>query len=69
MPTYYIESLADPRLDPYRQFKRHNSTLWAGQLVAEGDKLTPRLIVLSRRDGAAVTGKRVAMELGAGDVV
>jgi tRNA G18 (ribose-2'-O)-methylase SpoU len=44
MPILRIESLSDPRLDPYRSLKATNATRWAGKFVAEGDKLVRRLL-------------------------
>lgn len=47
MPQYTIESLDDPRLEPYRQLKDTNRTRWFGRFVAEGEKLTQRLLASS----------------------
>jgi tRNA G18 (ribose-2'-O)-methylase SpoU len=44
MPRIEINSLADPRLEPYRQLKDTNQTRWAGRFVAEGEKLARRLL-------------------------
>lgn len=39
-----ITSLDDPRLDPYRNLKQSNLTRWSGIFIAEGEKLTRRLL-------------------------
>ncbi|HET6879172.1 MAG TPA: hypothetical protein VFI31_03390, partial [Pirellulales bacterium] len=39
-----ISSLDDRRLDPYRHLKQNNLTRWSGLFIAEGDKLTRRLL-------------------------
>lgn len=44
VPLVPVPSLADPRLDPYRNLKRTNDTRWADQFVVEGAKLTERLV-------------------------
>src|SRR5262245_33322957 len=47
MPVHIIESLDDPRLEPYRHLKDTNRTRWFGRFVAEGEKLTERLLASS----------------------
>jgi tRNA G18 (ribose-2'-O)-methylase SpoU len=47
VPQYIIDSLDDPRLEPYRQLKDTNRTRWFGRFVAEGEKLTQRLLANS----------------------
>jgi tRNA G18 (ribose-2'-O)-methylase SpoU len=49
MPEHMINSLEDPRLAPYRQLKDTNRTRWFGIFVAEGEKLTRRLLDSSCR--------------------
>jgi tRNA G18 (ribose-2'-O)-methylase SpoU len=44
MAVHEIESLDDPRLEPYRQLKDTNRTRGFGRFVAEGEKLTLRLL-------------------------
>lgn len=44
-----IESLDDPRLAPYRDLKDTNRTRWLDRFVAEGEKLTLRLLESSCR--------------------
>lgn len=44
MPLVRIDTLDDPRLDPYRHLKHTNATRRTGQFVVEGDKLTERLL-------------------------
>jgi tRNA G18 (ribose-2'-O)-methylase SpoU len=39
-----IASLDDQRLDPYRNLKQNNLTRWSGLFIAEGEKLTRRLL-------------------------
>lgn len=39
-----ITSLDDRRLDPYRNLKQSNLTRWSGLFIAEGEKLTRRLL-------------------------
>ena len=40
----YLNDLADPRLDPYRDLKQTNRTRWSGTFIAEGGKLVERLL-------------------------
>ncbi len=49
MPVHPIHSLDDPRLEPYRHLKDTNRTRWFGLFVAEGEKLTRRLLESSCR--------------------
>lgn len=44
MPVHAINSLEDPRLEPYRNLKDTNRTRWFDLFVAEGEKLTRRLL-------------------------
>jgi tRNA G18 (ribose-2'-O)-methylase SpoU len=44
MPVYHIDSLDDPRLDPYRNLRRSNRTRWSGQFIVEGHRVVRRLI-------------------------
>lgn len=44
MPTEVIESLDDPRLDPYRNLKSTNLTRWSNQFIAEGLLVVERLL-------------------------
>ena len=39
-----LDDLTDPRLDPYRSLKQTNETARRGMFIAEGDKLTRRLL-------------------------
>jgi tRNA G18 (ribose-2'-O)-methylase SpoU len=41
---FEITSLDDRRLDPYRSLKQSNVTRWSGLFIAEGEKLTRRLL-------------------------
>jgi tRNA G18 (ribose-2'-O)-methylase SpoU len=44
MPQVRINSLDDPRLEPYRHLKDTNRTRWASLFVCEGEKLVRRLL-------------------------
>jgi tRNA G18 (ribose-2'-O)-methylase SpoU len=44
MPLIPIESLDDPRLEPYRNLKRTNLTRWSDGFIAEGIRLVQRLL-------------------------
>jgi len=44
MPRILIESIDDPCLRPYRELNQRNLTRESGLFIAEGDKLTERLI-------------------------
>jgi tRNA G18 (ribose-2'-O)-methylase SpoU len=44
MPRIAIDDFDDPRLEPYREFNRRNLIRGSGLFIAEGDKLTERLI-------------------------
>ena len=44
MTVVSVQSLDDPRLEPYRNLKATNDTRWQRQLIAEGDKLVRRLL-------------------------
>lgn len=39
-----VTDLGDRRLDPYRNLKQSNLTRWSGLFIAEGEKLTRRLL-------------------------
>jgi tRNA G18 (ribose-2'-O)-methylase SpoU len=49
VPLHSIHSLDDPRLEPYRNLKDTNRTRWFDLFVAEGEKLTRRLLESSCR--------------------
>jgi tRNA G18 (ribose-2'-O)-methylase SpoU len=44
MPRFEVQSLDDPRLEPFRHLKDTNRTRWSSQFVAEGEKLVRRLL-------------------------
>jgi tRNA G18 (ribose-2'-O)-methylase SpoU len=44
MPRIAIDDLGDPRIAPYRELNQRNLTRGSGLFIAEGDKLTERLI-------------------------
>ncbi len=44
MARIFVNSIDDPRLAPYRELNQRNLTRVSGLFIAEGDKLTERLI-------------------------
>lgn len=44
MPRFFVDSLDDPRLAPYQQLKTSNLTRWSGLFIAEGWRVTQRLL-------------------------
>jgi tRNA G18 (ribose-2'-O)-methylase SpoU len=44
MPIIPVHSIDDPRLAPYRELNQRNLTRQSGLFIAEGDKVTERLI-------------------------
>ena len=44
MPRIPVHSIDDPRLAPYRELNQRNLTRQSGLFIAEGDKVTERLI-------------------------
>jgi len=44
MPIVPVDSVADPRLDLYRDLKTTNRNRWSGTFIAEGEKLVERLL-------------------------
>lgn len=44
MPAIPVDSIDDPRLAPYRELNQRNLTRHSGLFIAEGDKVTERLI-------------------------
>ncbi len=44
MPRETVNSIDDPRLEPYRNLKDTNRTRWSGRFIAEGEKLVRRLL-------------------------
>ena len=44
MPVVRIDSLADPKLEPYRHLKQTNLTRWSGRFIAEGKLVVERLL-------------------------
>jgi tRNA G18 (ribose-2'-O)-methylase SpoU len=57
MPTEVIESLDDPRLNPYRNLKSTNLTRWSNQFIAEGLLVVERLLA-SRFEVVSVVASR-----------
>ncbi len=62
MPTEIIESLDDPRLDPYRNLKSTNRTRWSNQFIAEGMLVVERLLASDFEVVSVVASRK--MELG-----
>ena len=58
MPAIEIDSLDDPRLDPYRHLKDTNRTRWASLFVAEGEKLVRRLLASEYEPASVLVGRR-----------
>jgi tRNA G18 (ribose-2'-O)-methylase SpoU len=52
-----IHSLDDPRLDPYRNLKQSNLTRWSGIFIAEGEKLTRRLLASDFETASVLLGR------------
>lgn len=44
MPCFIVDDIHDPRLSPYRELVKRKPSRRAGQFIAEGDKVTERLI-------------------------
>lgn len=59
-PISTIESLDDPRLDPYRDLKSSNLTRWSGRFIAEGAEVVRRLLA-SRLETESVLVKSSAI--------
>lgn len=59
MAIVEVESFDDPRLDTYRDLKRSNATRWAETFVAEGDKLTERLLGSDYEVKSLLVGRRL----------
>ncbi|MEC7597461.1 MAG: hypothetical protein VX936_03745, partial [Planctomycetota bacterium] len=43
-PRFNIETINDPRLDPYRDLKQSSRTRWKRFVIAEGWRVTERLL-------------------------
>jgi tRNA G18 (ribose-2'-O)-methylase SpoU len=73
MAEHFIDSLADSRLDPYRNVRQTNFTRWSGRFIAEGKLVVERLLtsglavesvlVSDRRRDAIATASRRDVEL------
>jgi tRNA G18 (ribose-2'-O)-methylase SpoU len=44
MPRIAIDSLDDPRIEPYRHLTTTNLTRWSGRFIAEGKRVVERLL-------------------------
>jgi tRNA G18 (ribose-2'-O)-methylase SpoU len=44
MPRLPIDSLHDPRIEPFRHVARTNLTRWSGRFIAEGKRVVRRLV-------------------------
>jgi tRNA G18 (ribose-2'-O)-methylase SpoU len=63
MPRIALESIDDPRLAPYRELKRSNLTRWSGLFIAEGEKVTRRLLESDYQIDSVLLGERFAATL------
>jgi tRNA G18 (ribose-2'-O)-methylase SpoU len=52
-----LRSLDDRRLDPYRNLKQSNLTRWSGLFIAEGEKLTRRLLASEFETASVLLGR------------
>ncbi|HEV3341201.1 MAG TPA: RNA methyltransferase [Pirellulales bacterium] len=52
-----IHSLDDRRLDPFRNLKQSNLTRWSGLFIAEGEKLTRRLLASDFETASVLLGR------------
>lgn len=60
MPQYWLDTLQDPRLEPYRHLKHTNVTRWSGRFIAEGRRVVERLLKSDFRvDSVLVSDKRL----------
>lgn len=63
MPLVRINSLDDPRLEPYRYLKDTNQTRWSGQFICEGEKLVRRLLASKFAVDSVLLGERFVERL------
>ena len=61
MPRVPIDDIDDPRLAPYRELNQRNLTRASGLFIAEGDKVTERLIA-SRFPVASLLAESIAAD-------
>jgi tRNA G18 (ribose-2'-O)-methylase SpoU len=64
MPLIRVNSLDDPRLEPYRHLKDTNRTRWEGLFVAEGEKLVRRLLASEFPVESVLLSERFEAQLG-----
>jgi tRNA G18 (ribose-2'-O)-methylase SpoU len=64
MPLTRINSLDDPRLEPYRNLKDTNRTRWEGLFIAEGEKLVRRLLASNFPVESVLLSDRFQAQLG-----
>lgn len=64
MPPIRINSLDDPRLEPYRHLKDTNRTRWADLFIAEGEKLVRRLLASDFEVESVLLSDRFEAQLG-----
>jgi tRNA G18 (ribose-2'-O)-methylase SpoU len=64
MPPIRINSLDDPRLEPYRHLKDTNRTRWASLFVVEGEKLVRRLLASDFPVASVLLSDRFEAQLG-----
>ncbi len=63
MPVEFIESLDDPRLEPYRNLKATNLTRWSGQFIAEGTLVVERLLASRLPVTSVLVSRRLGTDL------
>src|SRR6185295_1804942 len=59
----HIDSLDDPRLDPYRALKERELARGGGRFIAEGEPLVRRLIDSALRTESVLLAQRRAEEI------
>src|SRR5437763_14041628 len=64
MPHIRVNSLDDPRLEPYRDLKDTNRTRWASLFVCEGEKLVRRLLASDFSVESVLLSDRFERQLG-----
>ncbi|HKD37511.1 MAG TPA: RNA methyltransferase [Pirellulales bacterium] len=64
MPAIRLNSLGDPRLEPYRHLKDTNRTRWAELFICEGEKLVRRLIASDFSIESVLISHRFEEQLG-----
>jgi tRNA G18 (ribose-2'-O)-methylase SpoU len=60
MAVHWVESLDDPRLDPYRDLRQTNLTRWSEQFIAEGRRVVERLLASPYATDSVLVSERRA---------